>query len=67
MVEKQLKKAIVMTSSYWYTAWVNAGKPDLSSIDTPELTERNKPNLKADLLLWNQGKLFGLESEKDFD
>jgi len=67
MVEKQLRKAIVMTSSYWYTAWVNAGKPDLSSLDTPDQTERNKENLKADLKLWNQGKLFGLESEKDFD
>jgi hypothetical protein len=67
MVEKQLRKAIVMTSSYWYTAWVNAGKPDLSGLDTPDQTERNKENLKSDLKLWNQGKLFGLESEKDFD
>jgi hypothetical protein len=67
MVERQLRKAILMTSSYWYTAWVNAGKPDLSGLDTPEWTDRNKENLKADLKLWNQGKLFGLESEKDFD
>lgn len=67
MVEKQLKKAIVMTSSYWYTAWVNAGKPDLSGLDSLELTDRNKSNLKSDILLWNQGKLFGIESEKDFD
>lgn len=30
MVEKQMKKAITATASFWYTAWVNAGKPDLS-------------------------------------
>lgn len=30
MVEARMKASILMVSSYWYTAWVDAGKPDLS-------------------------------------
>lgn len=41
MVERRLRQAIVAVGSFWYTAWVNAGQPDLSSIQnakpSPEL------------------------------
>jgi hypothetical protein len=67
MVESQMRKAIVATANFWYTAWVNAGKPDLNGLDSKEMTERNKKNLKNDLKLWKSGKLFGLESENDID
>jgi hypothetical protein len=66
MVEKQLRKAIEATSSFWYTAWVNAGKPDLSGLDPSELTTRNKKPLEEEKALWKKGKLFGIESEKEF-
>jgi hypothetical protein len=66
MVEKQMRKAIVSTANFWYTAWVNAGKPDLDGLDSKEMTNRNQKNLKNDLKLWKTGKLFGLESENDF-
>ena len=66
MVESQMRKAIVSTANFWYTAWVNAGKPDLDGLDSKELTNRHKKNLKNDLKLWKTGKLFGLESENDF-
>lgn len=32
MIEKQMRKSIKMTGDFWYTAWVNAGQPDLSNI-----------------------------------
>jgi hypothetical protein len=56
-----------VTTNFWYTAWVNAGKPNLDDLDPKELTNRNKKNLKNDLKLWKTGKLFGLESENDFN
>jgi hypothetical protein len=34
MVERQLQKSVSAVASYWYTAWVNAGRPDLSSGNT---------------------------------
>jgi hypothetical protein len=66
MVEKQMRKAIVATADFWYTAWVNAGKPNLDALDSKEITNRHKKGLKEDLKLWKTGKLFGLESENDF-
>ena len=32
MVERRLRAAILMVSSVWYTAWVDAGQPDLSRL-----------------------------------
>jgi hypothetical protein len=66
MVEKQLRNAIEETSSFWYTAWVNAGKPELSGLDPSELTLRNKKMLDEEKALRKKGKLFGIESEKEF-
>lgn len=57
MIERQLRAAIAETASYWYTAWVNAGKPDLSLLDPRELTERNKAFLSRDQRLWKEGRV----------
>lgn len=32
MVERRMRSAIIGTGSLWFTAWVNAGQPDLSKI-----------------------------------
>lgn len=66
MVEKQMRASVSATANLWYTAWVNAGKPDLSALDPSELTKRNSKQLKQELKLWKTGKLFGVESEKEF-
>ena len=67
MVEKQLRGAIAETANFWYTAWVNAGKPDLSKIDPKELTERNEANYKSDYKLWKEkGKVTGIKSDPEF-
>lgn len=66
MVERQLRGAILSTASFLFTAWVNAGKPNLSKLDVPELTLRNATALKHDKALFGKGKLFGLKSEREF-
>jgi len=65
MVENQMKKAITATASFWYTAWVNAGKPDLSNLDSKELTNRNSKALKQDIKLFQKGNLFGMQNQND--
>lgn len=35
MVEDRMKAAIQAIGSAWYTAWVNAGQPDLSQLSSP--------------------------------
>ncbi len=45
MVERRMREAIITIGSLWYTAWVNAGKPDLAKFDTslnPEDKEEEK-------------------------
>lgn len=32
MVERRLTQSIIKVGSYWYTAWVNAGQPDLNKL-----------------------------------
>ncbi|MBN3582675.1 S1/P1 Nuclease [Algoriphagus aestuarii] len=49
-VERQMKRSIKMIADFWYTAWVNAGQPDLSSLQG-EIEEdedfKTKPELKV--------------------
>lgn len=44
MVERQMRKAIHTIGSYWYSAWVDAGQPDLSGevqVIVPEEEEKH--------------------------
>lgn len=66
MVEKQLRLSIAGTANFIYTAWVNAGKPDLDGLDPEELTKRNAKNYKKDFKLWKTGKLFGFKIDKEY-
>jgi hypothetical protein len=52
MVERRMKAAITSVGSFWYTAWVNAGKPDLSKIDNIKLPRKEKKALKKERKLW---------------
>lgn len=65
MVENQMRLAIQEVSDFWYTAWVNGGKPDLGRLDPPELTRQNLPLYHKEYQLWQQGKLWGLRSGRD--
>lgn len=37
MVERRMRQSIYAVASFWYTAWVNAGQPDLSRLSYPGL------------------------------
>ena len=32
MVERRMRQSIFAVASFWYTAWVNAGQPDLKEL-----------------------------------
>jgi hypothetical protein len=66
MVEKQMRASVSATANFWYTAWVNAGKPDLGTLDPSELTKQNSKSMKKEIKLWEKGKIFGVESEREF-
>jgi hypothetical protein len=66
MVERQMRSAIVATANFWYTAWVNAGKPNLTDLDSKATTIRSKPHLDEEIELWKQGKLFDITPNAEF-
>lgn len=66
MVERQMRRSIQFVADCWYTAWVNAGKPDLSDLDNETLTERNKGAYAADMKAWETGKVRGCKTDKEF-
>ncbi len=65
MVEQQLRLSIYDISCYWYTAWVNGGKPDLSKLDDPHLTRQNRKNFKREYREWKKGKLLNMTIDKE--
>ncbi len=65
MVERQMRLSIYDVASYWYTAWVNGGSPDILSLDDKHLTLENRKNFKRESKAWNKGKLLNLSSEKE--
>jgi len=66
MVEQQLRLAIQATANFWYTAWVNAGMPELGSITDKQTTERNKSYYQQDIKEWRNGHVSGLELNKEY-
>ena len=66
MEGRQLRLSIADVSNFWYTAWINGGRPDLAGLDPASLTQRNKKLYKKDLKLWKTGKLFGVKTSKEF-
>lgn len=39
MVERQLKKSIIAVASFWYSCWVDAGKPSLPTAKEKEINQ----------------------------
>jgi hypothetical protein len=59
MVERRMRESIFAVSSYWYTAWVNAGQPDLNSLLKKEWTEEDHKNFEELEQHWKNGKIVG--------
>jgi hypothetical protein len=59
MVERRLRAAIHAVASVWYTAWIDAGQPDLSKLDEPTVTEEELKEEEAIRQKFNTGKILG--------
>lgn len=46
MVQRRFKSAIHAVSSFWYSAWIDAGQPKLHSIQDSDALEEPYPNLE---------------------
>lgn len=54
MVERQMRAAIHLTGSIWYTAWVDAGQPDLQTLLAEEPSEEELEERRSALRDWKE-------------
>lgn len=47
MVERRMRLAIGAVASFWYTAWVNAGQPDLYSLQNKAFSEQDQKEFES--------------------
>ena len=55
-INEQLLYSAGMITDFWYTAWVDAGRPDLSSI-TGSFEKKDKKAMKRELKTWRKNEL----------
>ena len=60
MVELRMRQSIEAIASFWFTAWVNAGQPDLSSLTKRKFSEAEIKEFEDLNKTWNNGgKMIG--------
>ncbi|HSN60162.1 MAG TPA: zinc dependent phospholipase C family protein [Ferruginibacter sp.] len=62
MVERRMRQSISCIASFWYTAWINAGQPDLKGLTRQKFSENDIKEFEALNGKWNSGgKMIGRE------
>lgn len=54
MVERQMQRAVKSVGDFWYTAWVNAGQPDLYRLERRSLSASHRRQLEREDQQYNQ-------------
>lgn len=65
MVERRLRSSVINVGSMWYTAWVNAGQPDLNGIEDYKMSEEEKKQQEEEDAMWRTGKSKENKSHSD--
>lgn len=63
MVERRMRQSIFAVASFWYTAWVNAGQPDLKSLNNVAFTETELKEFEMLNMAWKQKRIKSREDE----
>lgn len=63
MVERRMRQSIFAVASFWYTAWVNAGQPDLAKLVNRDFTAGDLQDFETLNNAWKNGEVKGREHE----
>lgn len=64
MIERRMRQSIFAVASFWYTAWVNAGQPDLTSLSKQQFSEADLKVFDELNSQWRSGsKMIGKQEE----
>ena len=61
MVERRMRQSIFAIASFWYTAWVNAGQPDLKKLTNKDFSPEELREFEQLNTSWKNGKIHGRE------
>ncbi len=61
MVERQMRSSILMVGCYWFTAWVDAGQPDLRNMINIQVSIEDKLQAEQFNKKFQEGKIIGRE------
>ncbi len=62
MIERRMRQSIFAIASFWYTAWINAGQPDLKGLVKQKFSAADLKEFESLNNTWNKdGKMIGRE------
>jgi hypothetical protein len=59
MIERRMRQSIFAVASFWYTAWVDAGQPDLRNLVNKQFTMADEKEFNEMNAQWQKGKPLG--------
>jgi hypothetical protein len=63
MIERRMRESVYAVASLWFTAWVDAGQPDLTSLLDQEFSEEDLKEFQTLNNTWRDGDAKGREHE----
>jgi hypothetical protein len=54
-----MRASVLMTGSFWFSAWVDAGQPQLRNFQGKEISEEEKLTAERAEKLFGQGRIIG--------
>ena len=61
MVARRMRSAILEIGSFWYSAWVDAGQPDLNKLIEKPLSLEQRKKIKDEVAFYKVGKVVALK------
>lgn len=65
MVYRKLRTSVLSVASFWYSAWVDAGQPNLDRLMDKEVSKAHKKEMEELDYLWKHGKPKGRPNPED--
>lgn len=61
LIERRMRQSIYAVASYWYTAWINAGQPNLTKLTNKEFTQQEVKEFEELNISWKNSNIIGRE------
>ena len=65
MIERRMRQSIITVASFWYTAWVNAGQPELSGLAHQHFSDEDLREFEKLNEDWKSGNSKGRTHDED--